>query len=174
MKQTDRRATKIEDRDRVLLRVGGNPVKGLFDVGEKLVAETALALVEPVASLLEVERGEPRYANRAVQRGAGFGSGRRAFKSARTSVAGRAVFASSSNVSRRRRSSASTSGLTGVFSAFGLVGSSAGRFTESGYAFGSGPARDGPDDQCAVSARGDGATSVRIGSSDVVTPAAWP
>jgi len=48
------------------------------------------------------EGREPRYADGSIQRGAGVGTRRRAFKSARTSLAGRAVFTSSSHVSRRR------------------------------------------------------------------------
>src|SRR5262249_9027965 len=98
------------------------------DALEERVAEARFPAVEPVASLLQIARGKGAEANRPVQRDAG-GSGRRAFRSARTSSHGRAALTSSSNVSRRLRSSASTSGVTGVFSpSTGRLGARAGRF----------------------------------------------
>lgn len=104
-----------------MVRIRRNAFKRLFDALEEPVAETGFALVEPVTSLLEVLRGEAAETNGPRQRGDG-GSGRRAFRSERTSCHGRAALASSSNVSSRRRSSASTSGVTGVSSASGRVG----------------------------------------------------
>src|SRR5262249_13966431 len=108
---------------------------------EESVAETGFPAFEPVASLLQIARGKGAEANKAVQRGAG-GSRRRAFRSARTSSHGRAALASSSNVSRRLRSSASTSGVTGAFSA-----ARAGRFITTSVRPGGAGRKHGRQDQ---------------------------
>ena len=51
---------QVRNRDLVLLRIPGNFGDGFVDAIEEGVAETGLTRVEPVASLLEIERGERR------------------------------------------------------------------------------------------------------------------
>ena len=121
LERGDRGTMQVEQGDLVLIRIRRDAFERLFDAREKPVAETGLAMVKPVAGFLEILRSEAAETNGPRQRG-GWGSRRRAFRSARTSCHGRATLASSSNVSSRRRSSASTSGGTGVSSASGRVG----------------------------------------------------
>lgn len=125
LERPNRGAVQVEQRDLVLVGVLRDAFEGLLDAGEEPVPETGFALVEPVAGPLEIQRSQAAETNGPLQRGDG-GRGRRAFRSARTSCHGRAALASSSNVSSRRRNSASISGVTGASSASGRVGAAVG------------------------------------------------
>ena len=56
----DRSAMQVRNRDLVLLGIPGDFGDGFVDAVEEGVAEAGLARVEPVASLLKIERGERR------------------------------------------------------------------------------------------------------------------
>jgi hypothetical protein len=60
---------QVEQRNLLLVRIRRDALDGLFDAVQELVAETRFAPVEPVASLLEIQRSEAAQANRACQRG---------------------------------------------------------------------------------------------------------
>ena len=51
---------QVRNRDLVLLGIPGDFGDGFVDAVEEGVAEAGLARVEPVASLLKIERGERR------------------------------------------------------------------------------------------------------------------
>jgi hypothetical protein len=65
-------------------------VIGFVDAIEEGITEAGLSRVEPVAGLLEIERRQGAQADLPLQRG-DVASGRRAFRSARTSDHGRAT-----------------------------------------------------------------------------------
>ena len=67
---------QIEQCDLVLAGVLGDAFERLFDTGKKSVAQATLALVEPLAGLLEIQRSEAAEANGPRQRGDGLERGR--------------------------------------------------------------------------------------------------